>query len=182
MLIMTQDSPFMTVMHLILEPESETLMDVNGAVICDISKEILAWDRTKPIAVYVTRARSETGTYSMLAATKTNVRSSFEPQTCDGECEKCDLKELHTSHSKGETWKKNVTTAATSVKTIELKEGVCTYCGAATMLLPIPGIQICYSCTVIELKRGKNASGVGTTTESDIGTSARSAKRVRKTE
>lgn len=153
MIAIAGKNPVGNVLHLIMGPETDLVIDVQGSQIMDISALLNKFSQSAPVFVNISRSRNESMTSdSLKQAGVPHVGISAAPAGCDGECELCDIESqrngMHVARSAGKDKDKagRVKIASKNVAT-----GVCSYCKKTTTLLPIPGFKICVSCAQIEL-------------------------------
>ena len=135
--------PMGNVLHLIVGPESELVMDIQGSQLMDISKLVNEFNQSEALFVSITRSRSEAQTAATLRQSEiTHVitaksQASGSTEGCDGDCKTCKAAQPPRKSKAKATLASNT--------------GVCSYCKRACALLPIAGFKICASCAQIEL-------------------------------
>lgn len=170
MLVIPGKNPMGNVVHLVVGPETELVMDMQGAAIMDISKVLNKFDASKPVYVSVTRTRNETMTSDGLKKAMVphmGTLSVVEGQHCDGDCDNCKSDD---EKDAGDAWKDTTGIKAnasiptpTPTPPVRKPEGkskaviaVCAYCKKPGPLLDIPGFKICLACAQIELGLNRN--------------------------
>lgn len=128
MIMMGTQNKFGNVIHLIVGPETEVLMDVHGSVVMDITPILKAMPQTDKVLVNVSKCRTEPLTSQML-------NSMGVPHMCTT---------MNVTASVGPETRQPQTTKS------ENKAAVCTLCGTPTQY-SVPGIKLCDMCILIEL-------------------------------
>ena len=157
------------VLHAIFGPETELSMDVLGVSSVDISKLVAECPKDAKVTLKLTRSRNEYATALALNGSKVPYLASFKPV---GAAEKKtaaaergvnydiglpDMDE-HDEHNgvalqekSGESGESGESACGLEVGGARI--GKCSYCGSSSVLLDIPGFEICQSCATIELGR-----------------------------
>lgn len=147
MLAIPGKNPLGNVLHLVIGPESELIMDMQGAVIMDVTQIINRFVTSEPVFVSLSRSRNEIMTSNSLKQAEVpHMGITGTPEKCDGKCNDCHV---------GPNGVPIPASAAKPKKIV--KDEACRYCKKVTQLLPIPGFKICVACAQIEL--GLNMKG-----------------------
>jgi len=140
MILVGSQNKFGNILHLIIGPETELMMDIHGSIVMDITSFIQTIPKDAKVLVNVSRCRTELLTSSMLNASGIpHICTSMNVVQADG-----DQQQPQTTKS-------------------EVKGGVCKLCGNPAQL-PIQGLQLCEMCIRIELGLKKNEVKHGTGT------------------
>lgn len=129
MIMMGSQNQFANIVHLIIGPETELIMDVHGSIIMDMSPILKLLPSMDKVLVNVSKCRTEPLTDQMMTSmgiphmcTSMNVK----PVGPDG------------TPAQPQTTKSEVVTTT------------CVKCGQATTL-PVPNVRLCTPCIQIEL-------------------------------
>ena len=145
MLAIPGKNPLGNVLHLVVGPESELVMDMEGSCIMEISALLNKFDTQAPVFVSITRSRSEAQTSASLKqAGVPHMGVVSQVDKCDGNCEACGTDKPKTK----------------AKPKVQAKADVCDYCHNTVPLMPVPGKRICASCTQIELGLKSNKQAV----------------------
>ena len=151
------------VLHAIFGPETELSMDVLGVNSIDISKLVAECPKDAKVTLKLTRSRNEYATALALNGSKVPYLASFKPV---GAAEKKnDAAERGVNYDIGlpdmdERDEHNVVApqekygeSSCGLEVGGARIGKCSYCGSSSVLLDLPGFEICQSCATIELGR-----------------------------
>ena len=143
MIVVPGKNPLGNVVHLVLGPESELFLDMNGAAIASLDDTLAQFDSNRPIFVSITRTRNEADTVSRLQTSGALFHDSFKANPETGK--------VHATHAKGTGPMPGVPPRQGPKPAPNLEVGKCQLCSQQTRLLPIPGLSICVTCAKIEI-------------------------------
>jgi len=168
MIAMLGTNPFGKVLHLMIGPETDLFIDINGAALLDITPMLSSLSQDGKAYISLTRTKSEVITeQQMRSAGMSHVDQPLlpgavpalrEPEFGPNTPPEQDELQAAIQARMRQAMKQPVqkTAASSSDTRLVVKTGTCSYCGASeTKLLPVPGHKICVLCTQIELGRKK---------------------------
>jgi len=142
MIAMLGQNPLGRVLHLIVGPETDLFMDINGSAVLDLTAMLPQLTAGNQHAfVSVTRTKSEAQTEKMMQAAGMAQVSGPGVPTGEQSASGVQAPPVQTkSQAEG----------------LIMKSGKCEFCGSQARLLPIPGYNICPLCAQIEIGRNSN--------------------------
>jgi len=154
MILVPGKNPMGNVIHAILGPETDLMMDVQGSTIMEIGALLNKFEKTQPVFISISRCRNEIVTVNTLKAVDIEHAASFVAanKAADGKDDDDSGGGVATLPGGIQQAKKGTTALQ-----IVLKEGKCELCEATTKLLPISGFNVCVACAQIEFGKRRKA-------------------------
>lgn len=174
MLAIPGKNPMGNVLHLVIGPESELVMDMQGSAVMDITPVINKFDAAHPVFVSLSRSRNEITTSNALkqaGVSHLGFMATPAPDGCSGDCEHCNVDHGSSggTYAVGGNFKQGKKPGKS-----EVKNETCAYCKKPGQLLPVPGFKICVSCAQIELGLNAKSRKGDTALTKDKGKDAKS--------
>ena len=147
--------------HAVIGPETEFFMDLNGAMVADLTPILAGIKGTEKVSLSVTRCKNEETTAKIMLATDIPFLGSDQEAKSSGDPVVDQIEAALTSLEKASKAapKQHKAASKEPPKTI----GRCSYCGKPDVeLMPILGFKICAACVQIELGRNKQADARNT--------------------